>query len=153
MLRVSRRSAGAGINDARGIRDPARQWGSATVGRRGRPHRHVPMRLYSWAHRRGADGAYIKARKVACWAWGVTPPIGPHSHWSDLFGKMLVRAIKRRTISAKRTHCVSIPNTRYSILNTHYSLRNTQHSILNTQYSILNTQYSILNTQYSILNN
>ena len=39
---------------------------------------------------------------------GFTPPIGPHSHGSELFGKMLVRAIrlKRRTISAKRTHCV-----------------------------------------------
>ena len=151
MLRVSRRSAGAGINDARGIRDPARQWGSVKVGRRGRPHRHVPMRLYSWAHRRGADGAYIKARKVACWAWGVTPPIGPHSHWSDLFGKMLVRAIKRRTISAKRTQHPTL-NTQYSILNTQYSTLNTQHSILNTYHSILNTQYSTLNSQHSILN-
>ena len=106
---------------------------------------------YSWAHRRGADGAYIKARKVACWAWGVTPPIGPHSHWSDLFGKMLVRAIKRRTISAKRTQHPTL-NTQYSILNTQYSTLNTQHSILNTYHSILNTQYSTLNSQHSILN-
>ena len=102
-------------------------------------------------HRRCADGAYIKARKVACWAWGVTPPIGPHSHWSDLFGKMLVRAIKRRTISAKRTQHPTL-NTQYSILNTQYSTLNTQHSILNTYHSILNTQYSTLNSQHSILN-
>ena len=82
---------------------------------------------------------------------GVTPPIGPHTHWSDLFGKMLVRAIKRRTISAKRTQHPTL-NTQYSILNTQYSTLNTQHSILNTYHSILNTQYSTLNSQHSILN-
>ena len=95
------------------------------MGRKGRPHRHVPMRLYSWAHRRGADGAYIKARKVACWAWGVYIP-----HRAS---QPLVRFIWEDVGTGHKT----ADNKREA-----HPLR------LNTQYSILNTQYSVLSTQY-----
>ena len=150
------KAAGAGINDARGIRDPARQWGSATVGRRGRPHRHVPMRLYSWAHRRGADGAYIKARKVACWAWGGYTPHRASQPlvrfiWEDVGTGHKTADNKREAHPTPNTQH-SIFNTQHSILNTQYATLNTQHLSLNTQHSIFNTQFPTLNTQHSTLN-
>ena len=44
------KAAGAGINDARGIIDPADNGGRDETEGAGKPHRHVPMRLYwVWA--------------------------------------------------------------------------------------------------------